>query len=414
MPRIRVGPVRVGGNRKVSFTAHAGPVGVTFGGGYKRRRGGGGGSRGSSTDNWDWNDSGGGNFSPELQHYWSVMATLARDVEAEYGPDTTHIDANNETFAGMFGIFMALGLFTVLNLSHPMRTVWVSLLALLIVQTVSSPAEILIPLVGDRKHPSVDSYTESSLNIMGGMWARARNIPVVTVLPFYLPIVIHHLVGLTGVFPAPHNLVRTFLVYLAAMFGASAYRVKKTGGTDPDVGDVLKQNLRNTFFLGYSRNSRARLALLQNRRRWVEGFAAAIARVARTDPEFKPRGEFDDELRELQAEIKMLEERIARSESTTQSRSYGGRTDRTLLRAISERHKRKSKERAAARATWQTPRTTETPRTAEPPRAAESPRTTEPPRTAEAPRKPETGSVSYADRLRMSARERDGRAASDD
>lgn len=38
MARIRVGNVRIGGGRKASVGFHAGPVGVTFGGGRKRRR----------------------------------------------------------------------------------------------------------------------------------------------------------------------------------------------------------------------------------------------------------------------------------------------------------------------------------------------------------------------------------------
>jgi hypothetical protein len=37
--RFRVGPVRVGGGRRASFTANAGPFGVTVGGGRKRRSG---------------------------------------------------------------------------------------------------------------------------------------------------------------------------------------------------------------------------------------------------------------------------------------------------------------------------------------------------------------------------------------
>lgn len=37
MARFRIGPVRVGGGRKVSFTARAGPFGVTVGGRHKRR-----------------------------------------------------------------------------------------------------------------------------------------------------------------------------------------------------------------------------------------------------------------------------------------------------------------------------------------------------------------------------------------
>ena len=39
MARFRVGPVRVGGGRRASFTANAGPFGVTVGGGRKRRSG---------------------------------------------------------------------------------------------------------------------------------------------------------------------------------------------------------------------------------------------------------------------------------------------------------------------------------------------------------------------------------------
>ena len=39
MARFRVGPVRVGGGHRASFTANAGPFGVTVGGGRKRRSG---------------------------------------------------------------------------------------------------------------------------------------------------------------------------------------------------------------------------------------------------------------------------------------------------------------------------------------------------------------------------------------
>ena len=43
MARFRVGPVRVGGGRRASFTANAGPFGVTVGGRRRRRGGSGGG-----------------------------------------------------------------------------------------------------------------------------------------------------------------------------------------------------------------------------------------------------------------------------------------------------------------------------------------------------------------------------------
>lgn len=48
--RIRIGPVRVGGGRRASFTGNVGPIGITFGGRRKRRSGSGGGNNGHGKD----------------------------------------------------------------------------------------------------------------------------------------------------------------------------------------------------------------------------------------------------------------------------------------------------------------------------------------------------------------------------
>ena len=50
MARIRIGPVRVGGGRKASFTGNVGPIGITVGGRRKRRSGSGGGNHGHGRD----------------------------------------------------------------------------------------------------------------------------------------------------------------------------------------------------------------------------------------------------------------------------------------------------------------------------------------------------------------------------
>ena len=378
MARIRLGPVRVGGGRKASFTAHAGPVGVTIGGGRKRRTRSQDGR--TNRDSWESEETGLGEFD---SHYWSVYWNVISGVESRFGADTGNPHSDQETFGSLFVVFMILGAFATLNLSHPTRTVCLSLAGLTFVQVMSSPGAQFIPLVGAKRGDALHGTTWAHVC---GMWARARRFPIVTPLPFYLPVLIQFFVSMSGVFPAPNASLPAFGIYLIAMPLLTSRRVRGQGLSKADVRDAIIQNLRNACFLSFSRKSQARLALLRNRLRWIDGFTSAADQFTRSTDQIV-RQHYQDERRFLLEDIEKAVDKSARTRQQLSQTRFKDRLTSRTGKSTTKSRRREPAEHVESQASKSSP-----------------------PGSTPAL---DLSKTSYVDRLRMSARERGGRSASD-
>jgi hypothetical protein len=266
MARWRVGPVRVGGGRKISISANAGPLGVTIGGGRKRRSKL---STGTSTDATEsssggipYSDSG---MSAAEALVWEVVVR----VEGELGPDpydeTVMLDVKILVGAAWAAWLIFWGWAIEKSFIWSAWT-WISLASLAFAQVMTSPSA---RYVSNSRRWERRASRQSISWLLLSTWATARTIPAITALPFLLTIALAHLLAISEYFDAPRGTLIAIIVYLLSMPPLTARRVRQVDENPAVAKDAVLQNLRNSFLLTYSVDSHFNVAKMKKELEWT-------------------------------------------------------------------------------------------------------------------------------------------------